>query len=841
MTTYTIKPGDTLLQIAIDQDVEYVDLLALNPQVQSDPNYIRAGDTLTLPKKVTIEEPEPDYSTEPPSKEPQPTCSGEVLSNPECMGIEVHDVLFFTGDAPTDYYCLTEEKQAKLKQEIQITDKLIQDYQTLLENAPSGDSIDANEMQQHALNKKAWLEQCVYAGAIKVDEQKSTVAGTAAQSTQQPKTQNYILSKIAELEKRRALVNIYVPHFSEQSTITVRDKVLADIDKEIAYWQALVKKPVTPESSNKQSVDLTKMNHKAFERTPAKRHVVEAWLVSENRLVYLRADFVERAKTSWKQNPVNTEVTRALEARDWQGLAQAFKEDIKKGINKDFDNGKLEAVFANWKADGWKAHEWKATQKFYDDNGEVIFATSQEAQLLRFAAQASVKSTIEPSEGKIDIGIGAEASFALAEGAVGLHRYFPYESGYTLELSYLDANKQPAVYPFGFFRAKVSLMLSCFVGAMTNGRIELTNQPDDNPGHQILLSPTVGMGTNTSGGVGVKGDIFGGAQIGGQVEGGLEWKAPPDIKLDKVFDFATLAKVGANGNIAVGAGAGWDFQLSLGNDGKFYFNCSGRLVFGPGASGGFGTTVDFEQLWRLAVILFKGLKATDYRVLDNLDNRVYEHLMRSSYIAFASDIISNPEEALKHAIMNTNQLVSEWWNARLEDWKDDAEKKKEALRLARRIVTKYNDVTGEVPFEELLPETVGIMLNTLVTTFYLSWEEKQETAIYILLLGTVKTWRRFEEVLTRMNVTGEKPSGGKQAEEKALFDNLARINAILDGEQQTSFNNWVLTLAQVNEINESNFAQMRPFAPRSGNAWSQKREIVERQIARLHNSNGYYI
>ncbi|WP_414932557.1 hypothetical protein [Vibrio europaeus] len=93
-------------------------------------------------------------------------------------------------------------------------------------------------------------------------------------------------------------------------------------------------------------------------------------------------------------------------------------------------------------------------------------------------------------------------------------------------------------------------------------------------------------------------------------------------------------------------------------------------------------------------------------------------------------------------------------------WDLESEEKKEALRLAKRIVTNYSDVTGEVPLDELLPETVGMMLNTLVTTFYLSWEEKQETAIYILLFGAVRTWRRFEEVITRMNDTGEKPSGG---------------------------------------------------------------------------------
>jgi LysM repeat protein len=76
MPTYTIQPGDSLLQIAIDQDVEYTDLLVLNPQYQSNPNYIRAGDTLTLPEKKNFEELEPDYSIEPPSQNLEPKTSG---------------------------------------------------------------------------------------------------------------------------------------------------------------------------------------------------------------------------------------------------------------------------------------------------------------------------------------------------------------------------------------------------------------------------------------------------------------------------------------------------------------------------------------------------------------------------------------------------------------------------------------------------------------------------------------------------------------------------------------------------------------------------------------------
>ncbi|MBL4279629.1 hypothetical protein H8F10_17200 [Vibrio fluvialis] len=110
--------------------------------------------------------------------------------------------------------------------------------------------------------------------------------------------------------------------------------------------------------------------------------------------------------------------------------------------------------------------------------------------------------------------------------------------------------------------------------------------------------------------------------------------------------------------------------------------------------------------------------------------------------------------------MNTQKSINDWWKERTRLWRIESEKKKEAHYFAERIVQGIrNDghsVTGDIPFEELLPETVGMMLNTLVTTFYLSWEEQQETAIYILLLGAVKSWRRFEEILSRMNTMGEK-------------------------------------------------------------------------------------
>lgn len=49
---YNIRPGDTLLAIAAVAKVPYEDILKLNPQI-SNPNLIRAGDTLILPASIS--------------------------------------------------------------------------------------------------------------------------------------------------------------------------------------------------------------------------------------------------------------------------------------------------------------------------------------------------------------------------------------------------------------------------------------------------------------------------------------------------------------------------------------------------------------------------------------------------------------------------------------------------------------------------------------------------------------------------------------------------------------------------------------------------------------------
>ncbi|XAW87894.1 LysM domain-containing protein [Vibrio sp. CDRSL-10 TSBA] len=282
--SYTIQPGDTLLQIAIDQQVDYTALLAANDKYQANPDYIRAGDILILPESEIVESIEPTYSVEPPVYGPECESEGEIISQPECKAIEVHDVVFVTGDSPTEYYCLSADHQEKIKKEVKCTDQLIQGYKQLLDDAPTDADLDPKKIEEHALRKKAWLEDAVYAGAIKVDSQKQNAGVAQERSKESPPTQHYISSKITELKQRKAIVSNYVKDSDEISAVILRNRVIKSIDSEISHWERQFNKPSSTATSNKQSIDLNNFNTKTLQTKPPRRHVVEVWLVSEKQI-----------------------------------------------------------------------------------------------------------------------------------------------------------------------------------------------------------------------------------------------------------------------------------------------------------------------------------------------------------------------------------------------------------------------------------------------------------------------------------------------------------------------------------------------------------------------------
>lgn len=832
---YTIQPGDTLLQIAIDHNVDFAELLALNSKYQINPDYILPGEQLILPDSPPLEPvtltddiPEPEALRTPDNE-------GCITSEPECTPKQVFDVIFLTGDEPQDYFCLDEKSAKILEQEATYTQKLIDEYKAILEKAPKSDEADSHSLEQHAIEKQAWLDKAVGSGVIAIEpsEKEEQVAGSSASNKNESPNQARVAAKIAELEDRKRFVSNYSEHwatwiFSDELSVDVfKDKTLAEIEQQLIYWKALDERETSKasESPNKQSVNLDNFNQKTRQLTTktTTQHVIEVYSVAQNRYIYIRHRLMQQEVKHWKTSRHQTNAMKAIKAGDMEGFGQAIADDLKQ-LSPKHMSPKLEAALVTWKADGGKWKEWSARGLVWtNEDGETQFAVGAEAQLLRWGAQASIKSTFEPTKGKIDLGIGAEASFALAEGAVKSEAFLPFERGYSLTLDYTDANGKPATYSFGRFRMKVSLTMSCFAGAMVQAGASANYSNEEQPaGHTTLLSPRVAITTKDGGPVQLKAEGFAGIQAGGLLCGGFEWLDP---KKAHTLDFATLAEAKGEGNVAAGIGFGGDFQIGL-QAGKFYFYCHGRLVWGVGGSGGVGATINLDELWELVKVISEGVQKIDYRKLENISSDVYEYLVKASYLTYATDFINDPRDALENSIKKGYGAVeNQWIKVRMAQ-----KKSQEASFLSKRILD--SQVNGSIPYDQLLPETIGMMLDTLLNQFILDFDETKEKAICYLLAKSVFSWRKFSEILSRTNENGE-----KKPSDHDMFISLKRINSILSDDQQNQFNKWLLKLAETGKVDFEKEISSLPFSPAFGYLALSKHSQVNQQVASLYKNN----
>ncbi|NAW63642.1 hypothetical protein [Photobacterium halotolerans] len=582
-----------------------------------------------------------------------------------------------------------------------------------------------------------------------------------------------------------------------------------------------------------------------LDKSPASHFVQEVYSVARDGTVYLRRVFVDRAfktETSWMKLG-GTSFANAFENGDFKELGKAIKRDFKNTENRTRLGESIGIKLNEWVAPGNKIAEWKSTHAIHNEEGNTWFAVTPEAQLGRWGMQASLDANLNPlkkdengnAQGKIDLGISTSAAFSVAEAAVTSNLYLPSDAGSAVQLHYTDKNKQPAVYSFGCFRVNVRLKVGCFLGVSAqvgagigNGRptadddIGVMIDPNarrnrsNGSGLGVMFSPRVEMGTTEGGQIGVKADVFAGAQFSGEFAGDIEWQSPKKENGEK---FSVLAGIKTEGNVAVGGGYAAEFALYL-DRGKFFLKVSAKLVWGVGAGGGVSVTIDARTIWDLAKVIWEGLQYVDYRMLKNINEAAYNYLVEATYYAFAlAGAIVSPANALQKAVSLGHNAIFDIKRARQTSKKLEDE----AKTLASRILD--DSVRGGVPFDQLLPEAIGMMLDTLVRTFLFNYEELQETAIYKLLHESTYSWHKFEEILQRMNSEGKKQSG-----DKVMFHNLKRINAILDGNQQSAFNEWVMTLMETNTVSHMNKA---PFSPRQGQAFHQKRSEVEQQVAML--------
>ncbi|MCK6265797.1 LysM peptidoglycan-binding domain-containing protein [Vibrio sp. ZSDE26] len=815
--TYLVKPGDTLLQIAIEQNTQFNTLLELNPKFQINPDLIKVGEAITLPDEEALEPIELNAPDESQDEEVSFDECGDVVAASLCATMEVYDILFVTGESPLEYYSLDEASVEKLNIEVEKVNNHLKDYTKLCELAPGkGEVVSTQQAEQLHDARQRWYAKAHKNHILPAPSMREVPEKPAGDSTQIT-----IRGKLAELEKRRRFVNIHGGWLSQQSEKTLKTEVLARIDTERAYYKNLVR-----EETNESP---TRGPKKATDSMP--HHLVEVYSMKENKTLYIRNKEFDKAKktTGWQQTARAKETRTVVNSGDLQGIGKAIVDDIEKDVIKKSLSPTLKDNLVKWRPKGFKGAEWKAARYILNDDKETVFAISTEAQMLRWAASGSVDAEVDVSEAEVKFGIGAATSFSLFEAKATIARYYPYENGLAVGFSFINANKETEYYPFGCFRLNGKAEIGCFVGRtvevsgqahpmLRKSSTSNTNQPNekDEGGSSVgaLFAPNIEVGHSPKGDIGFKVDVFQGAKLSGKLAGAMEWLPPEDAYTDK---FKALAEISTEANVAIGKGFKFDFQLAMSGS-KFYVYWSGRVVYGKGGGGSFGTEIDLGNLWDLAKIILQGLQHVDYRMLDNLCEELYEYLVDSTLIAFMSSAIEDPKQVLMDVVSFGQSKVDMWKQSMLYA----QERRKTAQILATRIIDE--NVLGDFHLSQLQPEAVGQMLHLLVEQFSLSLrlQHDQEVAIYKLLAESTYSWHKFEEILLRMSVDGE------EGDEVSLFNNLGRINAILNGPQQRDFNHWVAELAAVDKVENIDF---KPYIPMNRAQINDKQPLVISQCA----------
>lgn len=792
--TYTVKSGDTLGNIASANKCSVADLRALNPNI-TDPNHIKAGWVLQLPAAKVL----------PPPKHADNQSTTSVKGEAQCKD-ELVDVVHITGE--DTFYVLTEKESKALKTQTDLVKKLMDElHQNLAKATETSKCTKASNPQtscacSHCV-KDAWNAKAEGAGLVQRSEPPPEKA-TAKAVTRKEDLQG----QLATVQQARDWYQRYTPKVSlggnylESNWKQLQAKKVLELNAEIESLRTKIAAQGKAEagdsstSANSAAPDIKHGKGKTSESQKGRQvktgiTVIEVISFSDpSRRHYIPMSY--REQLDWKVK-VSTKVMQGKPLD--KNLAKELFKDIKSAVNesrKTSPLGGLEAKFTTWtsKDDNLlnalhKECSWTSNQA-----DSAKYAVSAEAHVFRFAATASAGiNSWEPGKGNIEVGVKASAAISLAEGSVALKSFFPDQGGYVVRMPYRNAEGKEVVSDIGIFRLDGKVELSCFAGATAQGqagaKAQYKPKEVEASGATALLStPSMAVDKKRGGSLGVKGNAFAGVQSGGTVTGTLKWLDPAKQGGGKIVagqandsgstDWASLVEIKAEGNVALGVGAGFDFSIEINAD-RLAVNCKASLVFGPGAGGGFGTAVDLEQVGNLAFVFCSALSKADFHYQLAVTQDAFNYMARGLY-----QIATHPGEVAGKAFADGFRNMGLWWKQREAT-------KQEAENLAKYLLSHQAiNVNGKkIPLKILPPETIGPMLYLLTESFVESWAEDQEKAV-VLLLSHLRSWRHFFEVLEHCSKSGSKV--------KAM-DSLDRINAMLDGSEQREFNRFIGTLA----------------------------------------------
>ncbi|MFK4076165.1 LysM peptidoglycan-binding domain-containing protein [Ectopseudomonas khazarica] len=802
---HTVQNGDTLGAIAHQYATTTSELQRINPIIR-DPNIIHAGWKLKVPDQAAANEartPAPSGSTSkplPPAQHGTDESSNQTQCTSQCKD-ELIDVVHVTGDS--HYYVLNERQAQTLKREIQRVQALMDELQQKLAQAVERveclkERTQGNECNCSRCIKQAWNEKAEQAGLVLLSPPPQE------NETAVPTTEEDIQGQLRTLQDARNWYESYTPMFSpshatgnlfESNWRSLRQKKLAELDTEIATLRGRLKSGPGDSGTLASGTrpDLAHGRGRSTERERGTRRrsgvtVVEVVLFSQpDRRYYISTRYHEQV--DWKLKVRSTVLAGKPFGRQ---LAKDLIDDIRKGVGegrKASPIGALEAKLVSWtsKEDNLLNALHKETNWTSNPDDSAPYAISAEAHALRFAASASAGvNNWNPAEGNIEVGAKASAAFSLAEGSVSLTSFFPSQGGYPLRLRYRNAEGKDVDCPLGVIRLQGKVELSCFVGAhaQASAGVSVRYKPsDEGAGGATALLGSPHIEPSRGGNIGLKGDAFAGAQAGGALSGALQWVEPSNQGKGAVVkgqsnassSWSSLAEIKAEASAAFGAGIGGEFGITIAKD-RLAVNCKGRLVFGPGASGGFSTVVDLEKTYALLKLVCEALADVDYRYLLGVSQEAFNYMAWGLY-----KIASAPKDTLVKAFEDGSREMRLWWQNRQAS-------KEEAENLARYLLTNRAVLINgkRLSLDKLPPQTVGPMLYVLSESYVESFHEYQEKAIVLLLSHLYRRWRQFIEVMEHCSPNGAKVNA---------MESLNRLNRLLDGQQQQEFNRFIEQLA----------------------------------------------
>lgn len=798
-TPYTVKWGDTLTSIAYWHNIMLDDLLKLNPQV-TDADFIRVGWTLKLPIKAPPPEPPAPPAPLPPAVYENCATQIAVEGQPECAQ-ELVDVVHVIGEP--HFYVLTEAQTKALNKQVDKVHRLMEElHRNLAEATPARNckriTVPEAPCTCTVCVKQVWVDQATQAGLLASEPRLRP--GGAPLTTDQD-----LQGRLAKLQQARDWYQRYTPGFAarykgeESNWKGLQKNKLQALDAEINKLRAQLaaqKKPQAAGSSTTAQGAGADLKHgrgvslaqQRGQQTRTGIRMVEIMLFGDPaRRLFIPQWF--RETQHW--NP--RVPTRVMAGRPFnRQLAADLIKDIKEAVGggrKASPLGNLEFKLASWtSAEDNLLNALHQEVAWTSNQADAApYAVSAEAHALRFAASASAGvSNWNPRAGNIDVGVKGSAAISMAEGSVSMTSFFPDQGGYVATMSYRNAQGDEVLHPVGLFRLNGKLELSCFLGARVQAAAgaQLQYKPSETPAGATALLGTPTMELGRSGNIGVKSDAFVGVQPGGALSGAIEWIEPDRQGSGSIVtgqanagnSWSKLAEIKMEGNLAFGVGGGGEFGISVANN-RLAVNFRASLVLGPGAGGGFATVVDLEQIGKVVSMFCKALAEMDYRRLLGVTEEAFNYLVFSLF-----QEASSPRDTVSNAFEVGVESVRNWWSKRKAS-------KEEARNLAHYVLSRRTERVmmikeQSLPFALIPPETLGTMVWVLSQGFIEDFDSDQEKAL-VILLSEIRSWRHFIEVLEHCSSTGRKV--------KAM-GSLERIEALLNGDQQRSFNAFIESL-----------------------------------------------